>query len=397
MTGLSTATSDLDLVLLDPSHPGGCGTPEDQVQYKQIHEIRFKDGRPSWESVHVLGRLISSPKGQSFGFTDVEKIAFASTPIVKFVDQSTGIQVDLNCNDRFGTANSKLISAYSDIRKSLVRPLMYFIKYWSKCRNLNDPSGRNGSASFSSYSLCLMVIHYLQQEQQLPFLQSQGSLERCGISEANQNMEYAYLRPQRRRFVRDREREERERNSKPSTKCDTSFPTNVQEFDEYTELEIEGQEGEVHRDKALGKAVVGFFEYFSKFQRDKLGVSILYKRLDLKPNKKDLDDQWKNLSEMRIGSDPSSVHAGDVQPKSLPAYEKKEFPPKEWSNVSWVVQDPMILNRNTSRALREVVSDRFERELKKALDGFYEGKTLADVCMDHRLDVNDQTLEDNHD
>ena len=39
-----------------------------------------------------------------------------------------------------------------------VRPLVLYIKKWARFHDINDAS----KATISSYSLCLMLIHYLQ-------------------------------------------------------------------------------------------------------------------------------------------------------------------------------------------------------------------------------------------
>ena len=39
-----------------------------------------------------------------------------------------------------------------------LRPLVMFVKHWAKFQNINDAS----QGTVSSYSLALMVIHYLQ-------------------------------------------------------------------------------------------------------------------------------------------------------------------------------------------------------------------------------------------
>lgn len=409
LTGLSTTTSDLDLVLLDPSHSRGIGTPPNQVRFRRSDVVMI-DGRPEWESVGVLSRLLSR-KGKQYGFAAIQKIAHASIPIVKFIDQSTGIHVDLNCNDRFGIANSKLISTYAQIRESLVKPLMYFIKFWSKAKDLNDPTGRKGpgGATFSSYSLCLMVIHYLQQDFQLPYLQSKDALARCGITKENHNQEYAYLRPPKKRFARDREREERQRNSIPSTVCDLSFAQDISQFEEY--LELEGEDNQSRRDVELGKHTLGFFEYFAKFDRKKFGVSILYRTLELKPKDRiknddatssSAQDLTEKLQSLDVNStrelsfrarnpEQYSASSGDPAPApNLPGLGGNPdtvFPPQtqEWMDTSWVTQDPLILTRNTSRALHEPSSIRFETELKLAIESIRLGEWISVVCEDVRI------------
>lgn len=49
-----------------------------------------------------------------------------------------------------------------------VRPLVLYIKKWARFHDINDAS----KATISSYSLCLMLIHYLQCMSSLsPFIQ----------------------------------------------------------------------------------------------------------------------------------------------------------------------------------------------------------------------------------
>lgn len=63
----------------------------------------------------------------------------------------------------------------------MVRPLAVFIKFWAKQRHLNDPSGSSGITSFSSYTLVLLVISYLQSLRLLPNLQDPELIERLHV------------------------------------------------------------------------------------------------------------------------------------------------------------------------------------------------------------------------
>lgn len=98
---------------------------------------------------------------EGHGFTNVIAIPQASVPIVKFFDPRTGLHVDLNCNNRLGLINTALLQAYCDLWAPL-RLMIFFVKTWAKSWALNDPSGANGPASFSSYCLALMCVAYLQ-------------------------------------------------------------------------------------------------------------------------------------------------------------------------------------------------------------------------------------------
>lgn len=73
--------------------------------------------------------------------------------------------------------NSRLINSYCNLHP-LVRPLSVFIKFWAKRRGLNDPSGT--PTTFSSYTLILLVIAYLQHVDLLPNLQDADLIASTG-------------------------------------------------------------------------------------------------------------------------------------------------------------------------------------------------------------------------
>ena len=77
-------------------------------------------------------------------------------------DPETGLDCDINVNDRLGLINSSMIKEYCDAHP-FVRPLLYRIKKWAKPLGLNSPSpAARSSATFSSYALTLMTISFLQ-------------------------------------------------------------------------------------------------------------------------------------------------------------------------------------------------------------------------------------------
>jgi DNA polymerase sigma len=67
--------------------------------------------------------------------------------------------------------NSRLILAYCEISPHVLRPLIHCLKLWSKANHVNDPSGKDGMPTMSSYCLTLMAIGYLQHRGILPNLQ----------------------------------------------------------------------------------------------------------------------------------------------------------------------------------------------------------------------------------
>ncbi|KAF4803047.1 hypothetical protein TURU_020135 [Turdus rufiventris] len=67
------------------------------------------------------------------------------------------VDFDLNVNNVIGIRNTFLLRAYAFI-ENRVRPLVLVIKKWASFHEINDAS----RGTLSSYSLVLMVLHYLQ-------------------------------------------------------------------------------------------------------------------------------------------------------------------------------------------------------------------------------------------
>lgn len=81
---------------------------------------------------------------------------------VKFKDQFSGIECDINVNARLGLLNTAMIKRYCDL-VPLLRPMVAYLKCWAKPLGLNNPSSADGKpVTFSSYALMLMTISFLQ-------------------------------------------------------------------------------------------------------------------------------------------------------------------------------------------------------------------------------------------
>ncbi|NWZ05142.1 GLD2 polymerase, partial [Agelaius phoeniceus] len=96
----------------------------------------------------------------------------AKVPIVKFRDKklntmmlhffclpNSNVDFDLNVNNVIGIRNTFLLRSYAFI-ENRVRPLVLVIKKWASFHDINDAS----RGTLSSYSLVLMVLHYLQSK-----------------------------------------------------------------------------------------------------------------------------------------------------------------------------------------------------------------------------------------
>lgn len=81
----------------------------------------------------------------------------AKVPILRFKDRVHNLEVDLNFNNCVGIKNTHLLFCYSQLDWRL-RPLVLVTKLWAQYHNINNAK----NMTISSYSLVLMVIHFLQ-------------------------------------------------------------------------------------------------------------------------------------------------------------------------------------------------------------------------------------------
>ncbi|NWX28789.1 GLD2 polymerase, partial [Notiomystis cincta] len=108
------------------------------------------------------------------GYIERPQLIRAKVPIVKFRDKirqklntvmldfffflpNSNTDYDLNVNNVIGIRNTFLLRTYAFI-ENRVRPLVLVIKKWASFHEINDAS----RGTLNSYSLVLMVLHYLQ-------------------------------------------------------------------------------------------------------------------------------------------------------------------------------------------------------------------------------------------
>ncbi|KAH8857325.1 Poly(A) RNA polymerase gld-2 [Schistosoma japonicum] len=128
INGFGSHNSDMDMCLIVTSR-----------NLHQKHEATF-----------ILSQLLPSLKKCRF-LRDFRLIR-AKTPIIKFHDTHSTVDCDINVNNVIGIYNTHLLAMYAK------RPLGIFIKHWAQCLDIHDAQrGR-----LSTYSLLLMLIHYLQ-------------------------------------------------------------------------------------------------------------------------------------------------------------------------------------------------------------------------------------------
>lgn len=141
MNGLGCRTSDADLCLV----------------------VQTRNRGDTISILSVLQRMF-----HSLSYIHRTQLIRAKVPILKFKDKESNVEFDLNVNNTVGIRNTFLLRsyAYADLR---IRPLILVIKKWASHHCINDAS----KGTLSSYTLVLMVVHYLQtrKEPVLPSLQ----------------------------------------------------------------------------------------------------------------------------------------------------------------------------------------------------------------------------------
>uniref|UniRef100_A0A3Q3XDN5 polynucleotide adenylyltransferase n=1 Tax=Mola mola TaxID=94237 RepID=A0A3Q3XDN5_MOLML len=141
MNGLGCRSSDADLCLVLTGH--------------KKHDAIYV--------LSVLQRLF-----KSLSYIERTQLIRAKVPILRFREKGSDLEFDLNVNNTVGIRNTFLLRsyAYADVR---IRPMILVVKKWAQHNQINDAS----KGTLSSYTLVLMVLHYLQtlKEPVLPSLQ----------------------------------------------------------------------------------------------------------------------------------------------------------------------------------------------------------------------------------
>ncbi|KAM4709590.1 poly(A) RNA polymerase GLD2 isoform 2-T2 [Discoglossus pictus] len=119
------------------------------------------------EAMHILS-LLQKHFYNRLSYIERPQLIRAKVPIVKFRDKVSGVEFDLNVNNVVGIRNTFLLRSYAHL-EGRIRPLVLVVKKWASHHGINDAS----RGTLSSYSLVLMVLHYLQTlpEPILPSLQ----------------------------------------------------------------------------------------------------------------------------------------------------------------------------------------------------------------------------------
>ncbi|XP_035777761.1 poly(A) RNA polymerase gld-2 homolog B-like isoform X2 [Anopheles albimanus] len=145
ISGFGANSSDVDMCLVARSGPSYC-----DPRTEALYNLSL-----------VKDYFMNMPSTSFEQFSLIQ----AKVPILRFQDSKHGIEVDLNFNNCVGIRNTHLLNCYSQMDWR-VRPLVLVVKLWAQHHNINDAK----NMTISSYSLVLMVIHFLQYGVSVPVL-----------------------------------------------------------------------------------------------------------------------------------------------------------------------------------------------------------------------------------
>eukprot|EP00440_Ansanella_granifera_P011671 gb/GFBE01012675.1/.p1 GENE.gb/GFBE01012675.1/~~gb/GFBE01012675.1/.p1 ORF type:complete len:573 (+),score=103.84 gb/GFBE01012675.1/:1-1719(+) len=136
--GFITRGADLDVTCYQPE-------VQDQANHLAVQELKL----------NLLPLLRQLPE-----FEIVQEVWAARVPIVKL--KFGKMDVDLSCHNPQALQNTHLLRSYSELCP-VVRQLVLCVKYWAKAEGVLGAT----TGHLSSYSFTLMVLYFLQVEEDL--------------------------------------------------------------------------------------------------------------------------------------------------------------------------------------------------------------------------------------
>ena len=116
-------------------------------------------------NISILNRIAAELINNAFIRKDAKIIKNARVPIIKGIHQSSGIALDISIAMGFSSSNVRdaHLLYYCSRQDPRVAPLMFAIKKWAQCHNINDASKH----TLSSHAIALMLVHYLTVKSKL--------------------------------------------------------------------------------------------------------------------------------------------------------------------------------------------------------------------------------------
>ncbi|KAL0079729.1 hypothetical protein J3Q64DRAFT_1824285 [Phycomyces blakesleeanus] len=314
VNGLDFENSDLDLCIVVPKE-----------DYKKD---LYNMSRLMNEPFSVYNMRFVESKLRDIGMLNVKAITAATVPICKFNDPVSNICCDINTNNILGIDNSKLVKAYSFL-DTRVRPFLYAIKYFVKCRDINESL----KGTLSSYTYSLMSLWYLMNcdPPVIPNLQNISQDNSCKAPFCNAKVSLNKWIIFQKRVIEC---------NVAYHNCVNVVHTDRPEYDiEYTSKNsiFTSQETiwKCENVETVGSLLKGFFNYFGREH---------------------------NFSQYAL-----SLRFGRLIPKW------------EWKDSHMAVEDPFIIGRNVAGTSTFLGTNTIRNEFKRAYDLLNSNHTFADI------------------
>ncbi|CAG07863.1 unnamed protein product, partial [Tetraodon nigroviridis] len=165
MNGLGCRSSDADLCLVIRGNVSTAASrAHSSVEARSLnHLFLFQRKHNPVDILSVLQRFF-----KSLLYVEKTQLIRATVPILRFREKGSNLEFDLNVNNTVGIRNTFLLRGYANADHR-IKPMILVVKKWARHNQINDAS----KGTLSSYTLVLMVLHYLQtlQEPVVPSLQ----------------------------------------------------------------------------------------------------------------------------------------------------------------------------------------------------------------------------------
>ncbi|CTQ86416.1 polynucleotide adenylyltransferase [Caenorhabditis elegans] len=306
LNGFGNNSSDMDLCLM----------------------ITNKDLDQKNDAVVVLNLILSTLQYEKF--VESQKLILAKVPILRinFAAPFDDITVDLNANNSVAIRNTHLLCYYSSYDWR-VRPLVSVVKEWAKRKGINDAN----KSSFTSYSLVLMVIHFLQ----------------CGPTKVLPNLQQSYPN----RF---------------SNKVDVRTLNVTMALEEVAD-DIDQSLSEK---TTLGELLIGFLDYYAnEFNYDRDAISIRQGRrveraaLAVRPKIHSNSEGDKETPPPSSSASTSSIHNGGTP--GIPMHHSISNPHFWRSQWRCVCIEEPFTNSNTAHSIYdEMVFEAIKKAFREA-------------------------------
>ena len=119
----------------------------------------FPMAEDGYTSRSILNMIAAELTNNAFIRSDPKIIRSARVPIIKGIHKPSGIPLDISIAQGFSSSNVRdaHLLYYCSRQDPRVAPLMFAIKKWAQCHNINDASKH----TLSSHAIALMLVHYL--------------------------------------------------------------------------------------------------------------------------------------------------------------------------------------------------------------------------------------------